>query len=343
MLAARWGGRRRLEIGPVSVPSLRDDEALVEVAWVGLCGSDLEEWRHGPVVIEPGVILGHEIAGIVAVPARDGSGPGIGARVVVDVVTGCGQCFHCRHHEEGRCSHLLVTGQQIDGGLAEYVVGRADRLIEVPPRVPLRTAALSEPLAVAVRAVRRSGLDIGATLLVIGGGTVGALVAQVARSVGAHEVAVVEPDPERYALLARFGATPLWAEDSAELADRVRRVMPERGADILIEAAGAPGVLSRAVSLVRPGGRIVLLGVSAEQELLDTLEVVLKEKTLIGSAAHMWDDDVAVAVGLLGSATVEVEPLISEAVSLEDAALAFERLDEGRPPWKMLVRISGQE
>lgn len=326
MRVARWTGPGTIRVEDAPLPVPRADEALVRVAWTGLCGSDLEEFRHGPVVALPGVVLGHEIVGTVSRAADDGSGPAVGARVVVDVVTGCGRCFWCERHEEGLCPDLVVTGQHVDGGLAEYVVGRASRLIVVPDALPLRHAALAEPAAVAVRAGRKLGAMQGRGAVVVGGGTVGLLVAQVLRQAGADRVTVVEPSPERRRIAASLGLDAVWEPDAASRARTVAERFPQRGADVVVECSGAGGAAREAVRLVRPGGTAVLLGVPAAEEPFDGLDLVVREKTVVGSAAHMWDDDVAVAVGLLAAGEIEVAPLISRLVALEEAPRAFELL-----------------
>ncbi|CAH0137070.1 zinc-binding dehydrogenase [Microbacterium sp. Bi128] len=338
MRAARWYGPGTVEVEDRPVPELSDGEALVDVEYVGLCGSDLEEWLHGPVVAQPPVVLGHEIAGRVSVAARDGSGPPVGTPVVVDVVTGCGTCFHCRHHEEGRCRRLVVTGQHVDGGLATRVRALAYRLVPVPDGVSLREAVLAEPLAVAVRALRRSGMAPGSSVVIVGGGPVGILTARMARAAGAGEVVVIEPRTDRHSYIRTSGAAPVWMDDPAALRAAVVGATDRDGADLVIESAGRPHTPALAAALARPGGTVVLLGVTAQAEPIDVLDVVLSEKTILGSAAHMWDDDVKVAVDLIANRQVAVADLITHEVELDDIARGFAALS-GDSVVKMLVRI----
>lgn len=342
MTAARWHAPRTLRLETVDVPEPRAREALVAVEYVGICGSDAEEYAAGPVVARPPVTLGHEIVGSVARAAADGSGPRVGTRVVVDVVTGCGACFWCRRHDEGLCPDLVVTGQHVDGGLADYVVARADRLVEVPAGLDPRHAALAEPLAVAVRAVRKAGSLLGARVVVLGGGAVGALVAQVARVAGAEPVVVVEPDASRRRLAARWRFEALWAATPDERGAAVRERVADPGPDVVFECSGHVGAAREAVALCRPGGLTVLLGVQRRPEPVDVLGLVLGERRVVGSAAHMWDDDVAVAVRLLARAAVDVAPLISAVLPLADVVAAFERVVDRRPgETKLLVAVGG--
>ncbi|WP_372983705.1 zinc-binding dehydrogenase [Microbacterium sp.] len=340
MRAARWMGRRQIELTEIPRPEPRADEALVRVTWVGLCGSDAEEYLHGPVQISGPVTLGHEIVGVVAEAAADGSGPSVGTPVVVDVVTGCGACYWCQRHQEGLCPALSVTGQHVDGGLAEYVVGRADRLIPVPEGMDPRHAALAEPLSVAVRAVRKAGPLPGMRVGVVGGGTVGMLTAQVARAAGAERVVVIEPAQSRRDLIAEFGCVPVWGASENERAEAIARESPGRGVDVVFECSGRPGMLREATRLVRRGGTVILLGIIAEDEPLDVLDLVLGEKAVLGSAAHMWDDDVSVAVGLLASGAVDVERMITHTFPLDQAEQAFAVLaDPSVMTTKLLVEV----
>lgn len=340
MRAARWIARGRVELQEVPVPVPRPDEALVEVRWVGLCGSDAEEYLHGPVQITGAVTLGHEIVGVVVEGAADGSGPEAGTPVVVDVVTGCGTCYWCDRHQEGLCPDLVVTGQHVDGGLAQFVTGRADRLIPVPEEMDLRHAALAEPLSVAVRAVRKAGPLQGVRVVVVGGGTVGMLTAQVARAAGAERVVVIEPAQSRRDVIAGFGCVPMWGSTPEDRAEGIAAAFPGRGADVVFECSGRVGMMREATRLVRRGGTVVMLGIVAEDEPLDSLDLVLGEKAVVGSAAHMWDDDVSVAVGLLADGAVDVERMITHTFPLDQAAEAFAVLaDPTVMTTKLLVEV----
>jgi (R,R)-butanediol dehydrogenase / meso-butanediol dehydrogenase / diacetyl reductase len=335
--AAVWHAAGDLRVADVPVPEPAPDQALVRVLWCGLCGSDLEEYTEGPVVLPTRphpttgrmvpLVLGHEIVGVVERAAASGVGPPAGTLVVPDVVTGCGRCWWCQRHEEGLCPDLAVLGQHTDGGLAELVAARADRLVVVPSHVPAHHAALAEPIAVAVRAARAAGPLLGQGVLVIGGGTVGQLVTRVARAAGAGPVVVVDPVESRRALAARGGATAAVTPE-----DPVGAQFPPRGIDIVVEASGAPGQAARAVALARRGGRIVLLGVQPRPEEIDVLDIVLHEKTVRGSAAHMYDDDVEVGVGMLADGTLSVDGLVTHRIPLADVVEeGFERLRRRDP------------
>jgi (R,R)-butanediol dehydrogenase/meso-butanediol dehydrogenase/diacetyl reductase len=347
MRAARWHGRRNIRIDKVPIPSLRPDQALVEVEWCGICGTDLDEYRNGPVNIplkeahpltgrKAPITLGHEIVGKIVEPAPDGSGPPEGARVIPDVVLGCGECWWCKRHQEGLCARHAVVGLHADGGLSEYVATTASTCVHVPPDLDADVAALAEPTSVAVRALRKVQYPIGANLLVVGAGTIGLLVVQVARSAGAGVIIAVDPMAQRRELALALGAD--FAPEPEELEELLPEVTRSIGPDAVIECSGVPGLARESIRLTRRGGMAVLVGFHSKDEPIDLLDAVLGEKRIVGSAAHLWDEDVATAVDLLSRGRVNGEPLLTTRIALEQVEGAFGVLeDPAKDALKVLV------
>lgn len=318
MLAARWHGRRDVRVDQIPDPKPGPDEVLIAVELCGLCGTDLEEYQHGPVSIPVGdpnpltgrtapIALGHEIAGTVAAHGAGGNGPAIGTRVIPDVVLGCGRCWWCRRHQEGLCPNGAVIGQHTDGGLAEYVVCPAGTCVVVPGHVQPEVAVFAEPASVAVRAARKAGDLSGANVVVLGAGTVGMLTCQVARAAGAGRVIAVDPAPGRRELALRIGADTAVAPPDA--IDELAVLTAGIGADAVFECSGAPGTVAAAVKLARPGGTVVVVGFRDADEPLPLLPLVLGERRLLGSAAHLWDEDVTAAVRLLAAGIADPRQL----------------------------------
>ena len=342
MRTLRWHGTRDLRLDDVERPAPAPDQALIRVERVGLCGTDLEEYLHGPVDIpasaphpRSGAIapmtIGHEIVGIVAeCPSRPEL---VGARVIPDVVDGCGDCFWCARHEEGLCPNLVVRGQHADGGMAEYMVCRAATLVLVPAELDADIAAFAEPVAVAARAVAKAGDLRGATVVVVGAGVVGNLIAQVARGHGADVIAQ-DPAEHRRDLAAGLGFAV--TADRVETAEAARRAAG-RLADVVFECAGHPTSLDDAIALTRSGGTTVLVGLNPAPPAFPWRDVVLGEKRLLGTAAHMWDVDVLTAVRLLASGVVDPRPLLSGVVSMDAAVATLEELAAPNRLAKVLV------
>ena len=344
MRATRWHGRGDIRVENVPRPEPAPDEALVRVLWCGICGTDLEEYREGPVTIPltphptrgsaAPIILGHEIVGVIESAAADGSGPAAGIVVVPDVVVGCGHCWWCRRHEEGLCANLSVRGQTEDGGLAEFMVALGSSMLVVPDGMDPSDAALVEPASVAVRALRKLPELTGARLLVIGAGTIGQLVVRTGFALGASEIVVVDPRAGRRTLAARHGAAGV--ASAAELVP----LLPEatQGFDGVIESSGAPGSLEDALEAVRRGGTVVALGIRPGTEALTVTNLVLGERRLIGSAAHLWDEDSRTALDLIATGRLPVRDLVTHRVPLDRVVVdGVGALASGRDALKVLV------
>ncbi len=342
MLAVRWHARGDVRVEEVPAPAPPGPgEVQLRVSWCGICGTDLEEWLSGPVFIPAAVphpvtgaraplVLGHEFAGVVAAAGAGVTGPVPGQRVAVDTIVSCGSCHWCRRGEVTRCPALGALGLHGDGGLAELCNAPARMCLPVPDTVADDEAALAEPLAVAVRALRRGGLQPGERVAVVGAGAVGMLAVQAAAAFGAGSVAVAEPLPERRALAVRLGA------DSAVPPDEAAGLE----ADVAVECAGSRGAVQTAVQALRSGGRAVLLGIVTGAAPIAPIDLVRGEKSLIGSLSHVWDEDFAVALRLLGRAAVQAAPLITDRIPLDAAVsggLALLR-DEPGKHLKILVR-----
>jgi len=341
MKAVRWFGRGDVRLVDVEVPTPGPGEVLVAVTFCGICGSDVEEYRDGPVVVPTSphpltgrsapLTLGHEVVGVVAA-VGDGVVLPLGVSMVPDVVLGCGECWWCSRGDYPLCERGAALGLQGDGGLAEFMVAPAARCVVVPDGVPASTAVFAEPVSVAVRAMAKAGDVAGAVVAVVGGGAIGLLVAQAARAHRAAAVVVVEPDEGRRGLAGASGVDP------AAAVDAVREPSGGRGADVVVECAGVPAAVSAAVSLCRRGGTVVLLGVNPSPSAFPTMDVVLGEKRIVGSASHRWDTDLTAAVAMLHSGHIRVDQLPTRTVSLAEVAGVL--ADPPREVVKTIVAVS---
>ncbi len=337
MLAVRWHARGDVRVEEVPPPTPPGPgEVQLQVRWCGICGTDLEEWLSGPVFIPAAVphpvtgrraplVLGHEFAGVVVAVGDGVAGPLPGQRVAVDTIVSCGGCHWCRRGEVTRCPALGALGLHGDGGLAQLCNAPARMCLPVPDTVADDEAALAEPLAVAVRALRRGGLRPGERVAVVGGGR-----GRADGGAGADSVAVIEPLPARRALATRLGADRAVPPGDAAALE----------ADVAVECAGSPGAVQTALQALRSGGRAVLLGIVTDAAPITPMDLVRGEKSLIGSLSHVWDEDFRVALQLLGRGAVQAAPLITDRIPLAAAVsggLALLR-DEPEKHLKILVR-----
>lgn len=328
MRAVRWFGRGDVRVVHIAEPAAGTGQAVLRVGWCGICGTDLEEYRHGPLLIPADrphpltgraapLTLGHEFWGTVVEAGRYVEHLRAGDRVAPEVCLACGTCAYCRGGEPARCLNWAALGLQADGGLAEYVAVPAAGCVHLPDSIDDLEAALVEPTEVAVRATRRSGLRLGERAAVIGGGTIGLLVLQTALAAGAREVFVVEPRQKRRELALALGgsgtldpASPDWTAELVDLCDGL-------GPEVVFECAGVPGTADAAVAAARKGGRVVLVGVVHEPVPMRLLEVVVGEKQIVGSVQHDAHRDMPAAVHMLATGQVRARPLITGRIQLE--------------------------
>ncbi len=328
MKAARYYGRKDVRLE--DVPEPRDPlsgEITVDVSWCGICGTDLEEYLFGPIIIPTGtphpltgqmapLIMGHEVAGRVSKIGKDVTHLKEGDLVALDGLISCGKCYWCQRHQVNLCVNMASIGLMGDGGLAERLTVEAKTSIPVPANVPDELAPLAEPLSVAIRTLRRGRLMMGERVAILGAGTIGLALMQVARAGGASAVYMVDPTPFRRELAERLGATGTF-EPHEGLVDELK---DERGVgpDIVVDATGIPSGPAEAVRLTRSGGRAVVVGLPTEASSIDVLDMVLREIDLIGSLSHIYDEDFRQAVDLIADGRVDAASLITHRIALDD-------------------------
>jgi (R,R)-butanediol dehydrogenase / meso-butanediol dehydrogenase / diacetyl reductase len=329
MKAALWHARDDVRVEEVPEPGAPGPgEVILKVSACGICGTDLEEYRGGPLFIPVGqpnpltgrqapIILGHEFAGEVVEVGRGVTSLRAGDRVAPDVLLYCGTCYWCQRHQVTLCEKMAALGLSGDGGLAEYCKAPVSMCLKLPESLPIEHAALAEPLAVAVRAVRRGRLGLGETVAIFGGGTIGLFCLQAALHAGARAVYVVEPHPWRRGLAARLGAAGTIDPAQGSPAEQLR-ALTGIGPDLVIDASGAGPATLGAIDAARRGGRIVVVALPLAAATLNFMTIVTTEKEIIGSLSHVYDEDFAAAIQLLADGRVKAEPLISDRIPLDD-------------------------
>ena len=281
MQAAFCRGAGNLVLEAVERPTPGAGEVVVRVRNCGICGSDLH-WYHDEMMI-PAVCPGHEIAGEVADVGAGVTDFKAGDPVALEGIASCGRCRYCLTGEYQRCPRVRVVGITIPGGFAEYVKMPARHCFRVPAGVEFATAALSEPLGVAVHGVRLSGLEIGQRVAVLGAGTIGLMAVVAARAGGAGEVIVVARRPQQKAAALALGADRV--VDDGDLGGLVGDL--DAPIDLVVETVGGTAdTLDTAVAACRPGGTICILGAFTRSPTFPALFVLAKELRLIGSFVY---------------------------------------------------------
>lgn len=301
-------------------------EVSVRVRYAGICGTDV---HIGQGIFEgrvaPGTVLGHEASGTIAVLGPGVEGVLVGTPAVVHPVIACATCTSCDRGHPQTCAALAVTGLDRPGSMQPSWTVPVSCVLPLPGDLDLRRAALVEPLAVAVRDVRRGRVRAGDRVLVVGAGPVGVLIGLVCRAAGAL-VTVVDPDLRRLATAVDAGLTAAGRDDLVAGADH----------DVAFEVSGSQGGLDTAVAAPRSGGTVVVVGIHADRRQVDVHRIYSHELSVLGARLHTRADFRS-AIDLLARRAVDVDPLISLVVPPEQVPDAVRRLEDGAGLTKVLV------
>jgi len=320
-------GEIRIEIVPDPVPGA--GTALVRLLVAGICGSDVHA-AHGrhPWVPRP-YHPGHELVGVVE-EAGSGTGMAPGTRVTVEPILACGACKWCRGGDYNLCRTMSFFGCTTpDGGMADRFVIPTDRLIPVPDDLGDLDAALIEPLATPVHAIRLAGGDLtGRSVAILGAGTIGLLVLAVARQANAARIAVCELLPAKRDLAVRLGADSVFDPRDAGLVDAVRADLGE-SADVVFDCVSIQSTMDQAIGMAVNGGTIIVVGVPSAPVMVRLPEVQDLQLRVQGSATYVRDDILA-AIDLLERRVVLAADIVTAVYALGDAPAAFAAAASGR-------------
>jgi L-idonate 5-dehydrogenase len=330
MLAAVLHGVKDLRIEERPVPEPGPGKVLLRIRRAGICGTDVhyfEEGRAGNFTMSAPFTLGHEVTGEVVATGPGVTHPPVGQRVVVNPAWQCGQCRECRRGRGNLCRRVVMLGSAsttppTHGAFSEYLAIGAEQCFPITDAMDDAIAAMMEPFAVALHAMRRAGSVAGKEVLVTGGGPIGLLVAIVARAYGAVTVVLSDPLEERRRMALSVGADHALDPTAATFAADAAAVTRD-GFEVLFEASGAPPALKQGLAAVRRGGTVVQIGVFSVPEIpLPINQMMVREIQFVGSFRYgdVWEE----AIALVSSGRVNLRPLISRVFPLKEATAALE-------------------
>ena len=308
MKAAVYHGRGDVRVEQVPEPaSPGPDEVLIRVTRAAICGTDAAEWSTGPHLIPDGrsLVLGHEFTGTIVEAGAAVDSLATSDRVVAGAGMWCGDCAACRAGRTNLCRSYYTLGLQADGGLAEYVVAPSRMCIPVPAGCTDDAAAMGQPLAIALHAVRRGGVEPGDAVLVLGVGGIGAFVVAAAKERGAAPLIAADVRDSRLEAAQELGADAVIDARSGDVVERVRELTGGDGAGVVVEASGAPGAASIAAACARRGGRVVVVGLPKEAQRLELAALALAEIDVVGTVAHVCRVDLPDALEMLARGALE--------------------------------------
>ena len=311
-------------------PKAARDEVLLKICRCGICGSDLHMTAEPVFGITSGYVLGHEMSGEV-VEAGPDAGFRPGDQVSVAPLRGCGACARCLAGEPAWCANTM---QLIGGGYAQYAAIAGRQCRKLPVDISAADGALAEPLAVALHGVRRSGMKAGERVLVVGAGAIGLAVAFWARRLGAAEVIVADLHALQQERAMSLGATAFLLSDESLAARLNERI--HGGPDIVFECVGKPGLIDFCISVVRPRGKVAVLGLCTAPDHMDSFRAISKEVEIVMSVFFDMHE-FARAIGSLEAGQFPPQALISNTVGLDAVPQAFEALRRRTTQCKVLI------
>ncbi|XP_038222008.1 sorbitol dehydrogenase-like [Zerene cesonia] len=322
----------RLEQTPI--PEIKDDEVLLRMDCVGICGSDVHYWQSGACghfVLKDPMIMGHEASGVVAKIGKNVKNLQVGDRVAIEPGVPCRYCEFCKTGRYHLCPDIeFCATPPFHGNLARYYKHAADFCYKLPDHVSMEEGALLEPLSVGIHACRRGGVTAGDVVLVLGAGPIGLVTMLAAKAMGASKILITDILESRLETAKQLGAdhTILVSRDSneAELVKKVHELLGEHP-NISIDASGAQSTVRLALLATKSGGVAVLVGMGSSELTLPLAGAVAREVDIRGIFRYV--NEYPIALSLVASGKINVKPLVTHHFALEETLEAYEVARKG--------------
>ena len=335
--AVTQGTQTPLAIAELDDPTPLAGEVVVQITACGICGSDL---HLSDALDFPGIVLGHEFAGVVTELGPDVHGWKVGERVAGFPLVGCGVCEACDAGATSKCLQAAQLGLQRPGAFAEYTTIAASSLFRIPDSIDNTGGALVEPLAVAHHALDRTPRDLEEPVLIIGGGPVGAAVALWARHLGAREVVVTDPVSHRRELAESVGATATIdpsTEDVASAFFKQCNALP----GVVVECVGIPGMIQHAMDVAGPDARVTVVGVCMTDDQITPL-VPLQKELSAQFVLYYRKADFTATIDALTAGELRPEVLVTGTIGLDELPDRFASLKHPTTDCKVIVTPNRQ-
>jgi (R,R)-butanediol dehydrogenase / meso-butanediol dehydrogenase / diacetyl reductase len=336
MKAALFQGPNKIEVREIARPQIKKGEALIKISYAGICGTDLHIFKGKHPRAKAPLVMSHEFSGVIEEINEKHTNLKIGDRVVVNPLLPCGQCTICKRGKMHLCPNLKLIGIDRDGAFAEYIKADIERIIKIPDSLSMKIAALTEPVAVAVHAVRKAQVSVGDKVVVMGGGPIGQLVAQIAKLNGASPVILSEISPERIDFAQKMGLVTASSKD--ETVTKVREQIRKEGADIVFEAVGVQSTYDYITDIVKPDGKIISVGAASGYISVNFWKVFFNELNIIG--IHVYDQEAfEIAIKLLDDYSEIFQHFISKIIGYNELQNELKSLSKGKAyVMKVLVK-----
>lgn len=319
----------KIEFRDISVPEVKENQVLVEMVRIGICGSDIQVYygKH-PYTSYP-VVQGHEVSGIIKKIGLGVLKFKVGDKVTIQPQVVCGKCYPCTHGRYNICDNLKVMGFQTTGMASEYFAVDAEKVIKLPDNINYDQGAMIEPLAVAVHALNRAEGGVkGKKILVLGAGPIGNLVAQTAKGMEAKSVMITDLSDYRIDIARECGIDYCVNSNTQDLKTVLKEKFGTREkADLILECVGINATIDQVIEVARKGTDIIVVGVFGDKPTIDLGLIQDRELRLIGTLMYQ-ENDWKKAIKLIKTEKINLEPLISVHFNFKDYLKAYQYIEE---------------
>ncbi|MDL2232602.1 NAD(P)-dependent alcohol dehydrogenase [Ruminococcaceae bacterium OttesenSCG-928-L11] len=327
MKQAIMTGIGKLEMIEADIPSIRDDEVLVQIEYVGICGSDLHYFESGAIgdyVVKPPFVLGHESGGTVVEVGKAVTHLQVGDRVAMEPGKTCGHCEFCREGKYNLCPDVIFFATPpVDGTFQEYVAHEAALCFKLPPNVDTMEGALIEPLAVGFHAAMQGDARIGQSAVVFGAGCIGIVSLLALKAMGVGDVYVVDVLQNRLDKAMELGATGVINSASQNAAEALKAALGERGCDLVIETSGAEIAAQQSIHVLKKGGTAVMVGYNSTGMVTLPMSLAMDKEITIKTVfryRHIYP----MAIKAVAEGKVNLKGIVSNVFDFDDVQTAMD-------------------
>ena len=327
MKTAVMSGIGKMGFEERDIPKAKDDEVLVKLEYVGICGSDLHYYETGAIgnyVVEPPFVLGHEPGGTVVEVGKNVKHLKVGDRVALEPGKTCGHCEFCKTGRYNLCPDVVFFATPpVDGVFQEYVAHEADLCFKLPDNVSTMEGALIEPLAVGFHAAMQGGARAGQSAVVLGSGCIGLVTMMALKAMGVSKVYVVDIHGKRLEKALELGADGVINGSKTDAVEEVMRLTEGKGCDLAIETAGTQITTVQAIHMTKKGSNIVLVGYSRSGEMTLPMSLVL-DKELTFKTVFRYRHIYPMAIEAVAAGKVNLKGIVTEVFDLDDVQKAMD-------------------
>ena len=320
-------GLNKLETREIAMPQINENEVLVKLEYVGICGSDvhyLEQGKIGDFVVEGDFILGHECSGVVAEVGPEVKSLKVGDKVALEPGQTCGRCAFCKGGRYNLCKDVeFLATPPYHGCLMQYIAYPETMAFKLPEGMGTKEGSLVEPLAVGIHGANLGGVTLGSSVVILGAGCIGLLTLAACKAFGAGDITVVDIMDNRLACAKKLGATRVINGKTQDVEGELLEATEGKGADVVFETAGAVETISQTPYLVKAGGTIVLVGLAPSEIIPFNFAKLLAKEAVIKSVFR-YRNIYPQAISAIANGTADVSGVITHEFSFDEAASGFD-------------------